>query len=76
MVEAEKWYKHFNECCETERRQNGLTRTYLIKCPYCNGKDLKKQNISITNGSPCEYDYYCEDCKKVVGGWSYGSAHD
>ena len=77
MSEVEKWYNHFNNCCEFKKDlENDFVGSYLVKCPYCGGENLKEQNYDYINSTVCEYDYYCEDCKTVVGGWSYGTAHD
>ena len=42
-MNAEKWYKHFNSCCEFENSlENGFIGSYLVKCPYCGGAAIVK----------------------------------
>jgi len=46
---------------------------YLRKCPLCKSHELKHvDNYSIDEHGPVEFDYYCENCKKVVAHWAYG----
>lgn len=62
----------FDDCCELVEIQTGCKNSYLIKCPHCNGTNLTKKNYDYIENIVAEYDYYCEDCKKIVATWSYG----
>ena len=72
MKELMKELDRLDECCAFVEIQDGCENSYLIKCPHCNGTNLTKKNYDYIESIVAEYDYYCEDCKKVVAHWSYG----
>ena len=76
QLDTEKWHKHFDSCCEELKLSNGFIQTHLIKCPYCGGENLEEKNYDYIENIITEFDYYCKDCKEIVGGWAYGNAHD
>jgi hypothetical protein len=64
----EKYHDWFLTLCSSNENGN----THLCKCPHCKGENLEEINHSYIGYTVCEYDYYCKDCKKIVGHWSYG----
>ena len=64
------YYNWFNSFCDFD--EGGYS--VLIQCPYCKGENLKETNHDYIKHIICEYDYYCDDCKEIVGHWAYGHA--
>jgi len=43
-----------------------------IKCHHCGGKTFKDHPVNVENAGVMEYDRECDNCKEIVGSWSYG----
>ena len=62
-----------DRCCEFVTLVNGHINSYLVKCPCCNGTNIKENERDYIGSILAESDYYCEDCKSVVAHWAYGN---
>ena len=62
-----------DRCCEFVTLENGHINSYLVKCPCCNGTNIKEIERDYIGSILAESDYYCENCKDVVAHWAYGS---
>lgn len=44
-----------------------------IKCPNCKSTEINQHVVDSINGYASEIEEYCNNCKKRVGYWAYGS---
>ena len=50
----------------------------MKKCKHKHTQIINEEigGFNIPDGCTTEYDIYCEDCKKIIAHWAYGSFDD